>query len=217
MGDDLGVLPEDRGEGGGLQRRGVVELVRDEGLGVLLLAGVGQPDVALHPGHGRQAGLGRPPVVAAVDDLLLGRGEGHAPGAGGDRPVPGGIVVLEGRPVLSLEDVLRDDVDPDVVLVGHEVEEARRRDLELDDHRVGVRGGRLLDELLHVDAPADLGTQVAQTIEREGDVFRAEGLAVANSEVRHHLWIAPDLRSGLERERLVDRKVVDERGRIHVG
>src|SRR3712207_7364514 len=40
----------------------------------------------------------------------------------------------EGREVLSLEDVLGDDVEPDVVLVRHEVEEARRGNLEGDDN-----------------------------------------------------------------------------------
>ena len=76
------------------------------------------------------AGLAPHQSVAAVDDLLLGRGVHDLPGAGRERPALGEVEVLEARPVLPVEDVLRDDRDADVVLVGDEVEEARGRRLE---------------------------------------------------------------------------------------
>ena len=109
-----------------------------------------------------------------------GEANDDLPGAGRDRPALGEVEVLEGGPVLALEDVLRHDVDADVVLVGHEVEEARRRHLELDDDRVGVGRRRPPATNCWTSTPQrTLRPEVAQRVERVGDVLGAERLAVA--------------------------------------
>src|SRR5215470_19273671 len=72
--------------------------------------------------------------------------------------------------------------NPDVVLVRHEVEKARRRHLEPDDDRVGIGRLRLLHELLYVNAPTDLRAEVAQTVQREGHVLGRKRRAVAPAD-----------------------------------
>ena len=96
----------------------------------------------------------------------------------------GDIEGFEGRQVLALEDVLRHDVETDVVLVGHEVEEAWRRDLELHQGLGIALGGRFFDEQVDVDAPPDLRPSIAYGVEGVGDVLGAEGLAVAPGDAR---------------------------------
>ena len=105
--------------------------------------------------------------------------ERRAARAGGHRQAIGDIEGFEGREVLALEDVLGHDVETDVVLVGHEVEEARRRNLEFHQGLGIALGGRLLDEQVDVDAPPDLRPGIAHGVEGVGDVLGAEGLAVA--------------------------------------
>ena len=118
---------------------------------------------------------------AAVEHLLLRRGLDDLPRAGGDRPFLAQIEVLERRPVLPLEDVLRHDVDADVVFVGHEKEKSRRWDLEIDHHSIGIGRRGLIDGLLHIDTPAHLGAEIAQGVEGVGDILGAEWHAVAPS------------------------------------
>src|SRR5215475_8475104 len=90
--------------------------------------------------------------------------------------------MLKAGPVLPVEDVLRHDVDADVIFVRHEEEETRRRNFEIDDYRIGIGRSRLLDGLLHVDAPAHLGPEIAQAVQRICDIFGAERLAVAPAD-----------------------------------
>src|ERR1700730_6111685 len=87
--------------------------------------------------------------------------------------------MFEGRPVLSLENVLWHDVDADIVFVGHKEKKPWRRDLEIDHHGVRIARCRVFHGLLHIHAPAHFGTEVAQGVERIGDVLGAERRAVA--------------------------------------
>src|SRR5205085_9598880 len=120
-----------------------------------------------------------PPRLPPINNLLFGRGEDHLPGTGGDRPVLVYIEVLERGPVLILEDVLRDDIDPNIVLVGQKVEEAGSRYLEREHHRVSVSGPGLLHKLLHIDAPAHFWAQVSEAVEGVGHILGTEWHAIA--------------------------------------
>src|SRR5262249_31166085 len=98
---------------------------------------------------------------------------------GRDWPVLLQIKMLERGPVLILKDVLRDDVDPDVVLIGHKVEETWRRHLERDDHGVWIGRPGLLHKLLHIDAPTHFWAQVSEAIEGVCHVLGTERHAIA--------------------------------------
>src|SRR6266496_4419575 len=87
--------------------------------------------------------------------------------------------MLECRPVLILKDVLRDDVDSDIVLIRHKVEETGSRHLERDDHSVRVSHPGLLHKLLHIDAPAHFWAQVSEAVEGVGHIFGTEWHAIA--------------------------------------
>src|SRR5215469_11836130 len=99
--------------------------------------------------------------------------------------------MLERRPVLPLENVLWHDVNANIVLVGHKEEEPRRWDLEVDHHRIRVGRRRLLDGLLDVDAPAYLRAEVAQAVQRKGNVFGAKRLPIAPSNPGPRLYRQP--------------------------
>ena len=91
------------------------------------------------------------------------------------------VEVCELQPVLTLEDVLRNDVQADVELVCHEVEELRAWAEEINDH--GVR----VDFLDGLDVALDLGTAaktgvVLQVVEGVSNVVRTKWLAVAPSD-----------------------------------
>src|SRR5215472_3178874 len=126
--------------------------------------------------------VGCPPACSAVEYFLLRRGIDDLPRAGADRPFLAQVEVLECRPVLSFENVFWNNVDADVVFIGHKKEKSRRRDLEIDYHsiRIGRRG--LINGLLHVDTPAHFGAEIAQGVEGVGDVLGAEWRAVAPSD-----------------------------------
>ena len=69
-------------------------------------------------------------LVSSIHDLLGRRDVDDLPRTGGDRIALLEIEGSEFLPVLSLEDVLGNDMQADVVFVGkHVVEEARRRQL----------------------------------------------------------------------------------------
>ena len=71
--------------------------------------------------------------------------------------------MLELGPVGLLgEDVLGNDRNADVVLVGQEEEEARRGRLELHRHVVRIGGRCFFDELTNLGAPDNLRAVVAQ-------------------------------------------------------
>src|SRR6266481_3292627 len=74
MGGDLGVLAEHRRKGSGLQGGARIELIGDQRLCGLLLAGNGQRDVALDRRQRCKLAVGRPPARTAVKHLLLRRG-----------------------------------------------------------------------------------------------------------------------------------------------
>src|SRR5712691_8917553 len=92
--------------------------------------------------------------------------------------------MLERGPVLLLKDVLRNDVDPDIVLIGHEVEETWGRYLERDDHSVRVGNPGLLHKLLHIDAPAYFWAQVSEAVEGVRHVLCTEWYAIAPRDAR---------------------------------
>ena len=73
-----------------------------------------------------------------------------------------------------LEDVLRHDVDADVELVGDELEEARRRHLEVEDDGVLVGRLRRIEELLDVGAPLHRRADFDQLVEGVGDILGGE-------------------------------------------
>ena len=200
----------------------------DQCLRRLLLAGEGQPNVALDHRHRRQLSLGRPPCRTPVEYLLLRRGVDDLPRAGRDRPLLGCIEVLKCRPVLPLEDVLGHDVDANVVFVCHEEEKAWRGNLEIDHDRIGIGRAGLFHRLLHVHTPAHLGAEIAQRVEGVGDVFGGERHAVAPGDTgagcdRQALEIGGELillgkpHIGLVGERAVIReRLVDEVGAVLV-
>ena len=81
--------------------------------------GIGQIDEALHLRQLGDACRHAPPVVGAVENLLLwSEAIDDPPGAGRHRPALVDVEEGEGGEVLILEDVLRHDVDADVELVG---------------------------------------------------------------------------------------------------
>jgi hypothetical protein len=124
-------------------------------------------------------GSGARPCRTPVEYLLLQRRVGHLPRPGAHRPALGDVEMLESGPILPFENVLRHDVDADVVLVGHEKEETRRWNHEIHHHSIGVRRGRLRHRLLHVNAPFHLGAIITQGIQRIGDILGAERSAIA--------------------------------------
>ena len=79
--------------------------------------------------------------------------------------------------------------------------------LEVDDHGVGVARLGPRHRLLHVDAPAHLGAEIAQRVERIGDVFGAERLAVAPA----------DAGTGLDRQPLEIGRELIALGEPHLG
>src|SRR5262249_14513931 len=87
--------------------------------------------------------------------------------------------MLKRRPVLILKDVLRDDVNADIILIGHKVEETGSRHLERDNHRVGIRGPGLLHKLLHINAPAHFWAQVSEAIEGVSHILGTEWHTIA--------------------------------------
>ena len=236
MGDDVGVGLEHGRECCHLQAGREVDGVGDQALGELLLAGVGQEHDPLDSRQLRDAGGLAPPAIAPVEHFLGRRGVDDLPWSGRDRPV---LLQVEGRecgPILALEDVLRNDVQADIVFVGEHVEEeARRRNLELDQRRVRIYDRRRFQHLLDVLSPFDLLAELVERVQRIGHVLGRERLAVAPVDpgagldgkflvvvaVRVALRQPKGLLVGkgaIERERLVDDVAAELRVRAdHVG
>ena len=175
----LRVLALRRLEGADQELPAAVDLVGDLQLSHRVVARHRHDDDAFRRRQRHEADLGAPPIVAAVEDLLLGGRADQLVGAGADRPALGEVVVGEGLDVLALPDV--GGQDRIVVLVAEcEVVTypARRRLGEVDHRGQRIGGVDALDPLLVVRRAVQLGRRIADRFERELDVVGGEGLPV---------------------------------------
>src|SRR5262249_31409962 len=161
----LRVLSEYGWKGRRLHRVAVIKLIRDQRLRACCSPAKGKETLRSTAGSGASLRSAAHQVARRSKTFCCGEASTTCQG-----PVVTGhfhyqIKMLERRPILAFEDVLRHDIDADIVFVRHKEEKTRRRDLEVDDDCVGVCRRRLLHCLLHIDTPAHFGAQIAQGVE----------------------------------------------------
>ncbi len=161
-----------------------VDLVGDDELRVALVVGGRDADDPLGCRHLHDTGRCPPPVVAAIEDDLVGRGPHHLPGAGADRPAL--LDIEEGEVGLVLDlgpDVLGQPDQPVAEIVGELAVDVARIGLDqvdLHGERVDDGGtGDLVGDLDRLPQVFLVLAVLEQHVEGVGDVLGVERLAVA--------------------------------------